>query len=270
MLFAAMAQERETIRNPNLTTFIVLVSILSIVNTILVYIPATDPALAEEVRFFNVALSIVFVINFLYRLTTAKSKAEYLRSGNGITDLLACIPFIEVAWIFRGLKVFWVLNKLGYHQFKKGLSREQAEAVVYLYLFIIILVLEFGAYGVLVAERSDPSSTIKTAGQSLWYSYVTITTVGYGDYTPITPAGRAIGTMIMTAGIGTFAILIGYFAKRLVGEKEEKEESAQNVTPDSEEITSNQESLKKSIRELSERMGRIEQLLTSQSREDRK
>lgn len=270
-----MVQEerRELAKNPNLAVMIVLVSVLSIINTVLVYFPTTDPALVDDVLFFRWFLEVVFVFNFLYRLVTAGSRLSYLKSIDGITDLLACVPFIEVAWIFRGAKAITVLRGMGYEQFKRNLSKERAEAIVYLYVFVIFLVLEFGSYGVLVAERSDPSATIKTTQDAIWYSYVTITTVGYGDFVPYTLAGRVIGSIIMTMGIGTYAILIGYFARRLVvGRKEREEEKAAEkmVTIDAEEMTRHQQEMEKSIKELSEKLGHIEQQIAQRQQDDRK
>jgi voltage-gated potassium channel len=264
--------ERAPVRNPNFAVFIAMVSLLSVFNTVLAYFPTLDPALVDVVLLFNSLLEVIFIVNFAYRFITAGSKARYFSSGNGIIDLLACIPFIEVAWLFRGLKALSVFYGLGYDRFKKNLSRERAEATVYIVLFVVMLVLEFGSYAVLVAERSDPAATIKTSEQAVWWAYVTVTTVGYGDYTPLTLGGRIVGIIVMTAGIGTYALLAGFFARGLIGQKEkknepEKEDEGRPIMIGDKELTKYLLEREHKEKELTERLGRIEEALTSRGSE---
>ena len=80
-------------------------------------------------------------------------------------------------------------------------------------LFFMILVLEFGGMAILAAEQRTPDANIKSAGDSLWYIYVTITTVGYGDRFPVTTAGRIVGILVLTLGIGLFSTLSGFLAQ---------------------------------------------------------
>ena len=68
-----------------------------------------------------------------------------------------------------------------------------------------VLVLD-GAAIVYLLERHAPGSNIRTLGESVWFSLVTVTTVGYGDYTPVTPAGRVTACCIMAIGLLTLAV----------------------------------------------------------------
>lgn len=61
-----------------------------------------------------------------------------------------------------------------------------------------------------------PNSNIKTAGDAIWWSYVTITTVGYGDKYPVTPEGRIIAAMLMTVGVGLFGTFTAYISSWFV------------------------------------------------------
>ena len=78
------------------------------------------------------------------------------------------------------------------------------------------MVIEAGAFLVLMAERSAPSANIQTAADAMWWVYVTITTVGYGDRYPVTNTGRMVGIMVMTMGVGLFVTLAGYIANKLL------------------------------------------------------
>ena len=84
-------------------------------------------------------------------------------------------------------------------------------------LFAAIVLLEFASATIVSVESGDPAANIKTAGDALWWSYVTVTTIGYGDYYPVTTTGRLIGVLVMTVGVGVFSILTGYLAKSFLG-----------------------------------------------------
>jgi voltage-gated potassium channel len=78
--------------------------------------------------------------------------------------------------------------------------------------FLVLCVLEFGALAVLKAETGAPNANITNASDAIWWAYVTITTVGYGDRFPTTNWGRIIGIFVMTAGVGLFGTLSGFLA----------------------------------------------------------
>jgi voltage-gated potassium channel len=65
-------------------------------------------------------------------------------------------------------------------------------------------------------ESKNPNANIQTGGEALWWSIVTMTTVGYGDYFPITPGGRITGVFVMVTGIGIIGALASIFASLLV------------------------------------------------------
>ena len=71
------------------------------------------------------------------------------------------------------------------------------------------------AIGILQVEK-DPNSNIKTAEDALWWAYVTITTVGYGDKYPVTTEGRLIAVVLMTGGVGLFGTFTAYIASWFV------------------------------------------------------
>jgi voltage-gated potassium channel len=82
----------------------------------------------------------------------------------------------------------------------------------------------FSSIAILQVEDS-PESNIKTAGDALWWSYVTITTVGYGDKYPVTTEGRVIAAVLMTVGAGLVGTFTGFAASWFVeGRMEEQEE----------------------------------------------
>ena len=94
-------------------------------------------------------------------------------------------------------------------------------------LFLTIVVLEFAGIFILVTEGHDPTANIKTASDALWWAYVTVTTVGYGDKYPVTNSGRIVGVLLMTIGVGLFGVITGYMANAfLQSPTMQKEDSA--------------------------------------------
>ena len=73
----------------------------------------------------------------------------------------------------------------------------------------------FGGIGVYLAEYEHQGANITKIGDALWWAVVTITTVGYGDYYPVTTVGRIIAVFIMFSGIGIILLLIGRFQRSL-------------------------------------------------------
>ena len=73
-----------------------------------------------------------------------------------------------------------------------------------------------GAMAVLRAELTSPDANITNAADAIWWVYVTITTVGYGDHYPTTNWGRIIGILVMTAGVGLFGTMAGFLSTKLL------------------------------------------------------
>lgn len=205
--------------------FIALVSVLSIINLFLAIIPGVDPDAARVVDIINLFLTIIFIFDFLYRVTTARSKTYYLVRDFGWADILACSPMLRFLRLFRIIKAYRLINKRGARQIYTYLTYHRAEAAIFILLFCVIIILEAGSFLVLTAESRAPDANINTASDALWWAYVTITTVGYGDRYPVTSAGRIVGILVMTTGVGIFATFAGYISNKLLKTTGEQEEA---------------------------------------------
>jgi voltage-gated potassium channel len=76
------------------------------------------------------------------------------------------------------------------------------------------LIIIFGGIGVYLAEHGHQGANITNSGNAFWWAVETITTVGYGDYTPVTTIGRIIATFVMFSGIGIVVVLLGTLSQR--------------------------------------------------------
>ena len=81
-------------------------------------------------------------------------------------------------------------------------------------LGVLILIIFFGGIAMYLIEHGHRGANITNLGDAFWWTMVTITTVGYGEYYPVTIAGRIVAVFIMLSGIGIFALFVSTFAQR--------------------------------------------------------
>jgi hypothetical protein len=219
-----MAEKKE-LKSLGYEIFIGVLSILSILNLILaVFIP--DPDLTQVLNIMNWLFSIIFIIDFIYRILTAPSKSNYFFRQFGWADLLASLPFeqTKILRIFRLVRVYRLMREVGPKKVADTLLKDRAGSALIILLLMGILVLEFGSLAILRAEEANPEANIKTASDAIWYTIVTISTVGYGDRYPTTGSGRIIGALIIIIGVGIFGTFTGYLANLFLS-PQKKEES---------------------------------------------
>ncbi len=81
-------------------------------------------------------------------------------------------------------------------------------------VILVLLITIFGGIGVYLVEYKHQGANITNLGNVIWWAVATITTVGYGDYYPVTAIGRTISIFMMFSGIGIFVLLVGILSQR--------------------------------------------------------
>jgi len=160
-----------------------------------------------------------FFVEFSLRLYNSKSKSKFMIWG--WVDLLSCIPMVGFLRAGRLIRLIRLLRVIRAFRSTKNLvnhifANKSQGALTSISVLAILLVI-FSAIGILQVEN-DPSSNIKTAEDAIWWAYVTITTVGYGDKYPVTTEGRIIAAILMTAGVGLFGTFTAFVASWFVSE----------------------------------------------------
>lgn len=203
--------------------FILAVSLLSFVNLVLLMLPLTG-AVNNVIFIVDGITALLFFIDFLKRFFTTKTKGRYFFKQFGWSDLLASVPLpaFNVFRMFRVVRFFRLMRLLGVNGIVRHLRARPADTALYSVFFMIFALLEFGSIGVLLAEQRNPEANIKTASDAIWWVYVSITTVGYGDRYPVTNAGRIVGVLILTVGVGLFGVVTAYIANTFLGKKSDQ------------------------------------------------
>ena len=190
----------------NLFNIIILVLSLYVLISLIV---TTFFVLSDEVtvllNYVDNVICIIFLVDFAMRFKKANNKLVFMKWG--WIDLISSIPYIDflragrVLRLIRLIRVFraFKATKLIFEHINRN-KKQSALTSVALISFLMVI---FSSIAILQFEK-DVNSNIKTAEDAIWWSYVTITTVGYGDKFPITTEGRIIGAVLMTMGVGIF------------------------------------------------------------------
>ena len=201
---------------------------LIVLNVISVMLETVDPlyaAYGREFFAFEAISVVIFTVEYLGRLWAATEHPDYTHPVWGrlryavspymIIDLLAILPFFLGAIIdlrflraLRLLRFLRLLKLTRYSEsmqlFARALRLKREELVITSIVGVILLLV--ASSGMYFAERTAQPETFSSIPAALWWGVITLTTVGYGDVTPVTPLGQVLGAMVAVVGIGLFAL----------------------------------------------------------------
>tara|TARA_B100000989_G_C19529350_1_gene468764 strand:- start:892 stop:1815 length:924 start_codon:yes stop_codon:yes gene_type:complete len=182
--------------------------------------------------YFEMFSVTVFIIEYLLRFWSCienenksigrlNQRLKYAFSFSAIIDLMAILPSI-IALIYptvdlRFIRALRILRLLKFSRYSSSINslllvlwdQRKSFGAAFFILFIALIIASSGMYLVEKDVQPDKFGSIPDA---MWWAIVTLTTVGYGDVTPITSVGRIFGSIIIILGIGTVALPSGILA----------------------------------------------------------
>lgn len=269
-----MAKQRQAPSNIGYELFIGALSLLSIVNLLLLFFEPPNSSMTYVIYVMNTIMFPIFLGDFFYRFffRYKNTKSDYFFRNFGWADLISSLPLaqVKILRLFRLWRVIRLFRDFGPKQLFKEFVEHRAENALLSVGFLVLLLIEWGSITVLRAESSSPDANITTAADAIWWVYVTITTVGYGDHYPVTNWGRIIGMIVMTAGVGLFGTLSGYLANQFLSNPEPKAETSTAAPSDPEvriaEIAELIDSQEKATADLKTKLAELNMLLKDSGR----
>ena len=206
--------------------FLVLLVIGSIFSVILGSVPEIDAEFSAELRWFEIITVLIFTVEYLLRLWVApikykqsmRPKIKYIFSFYGIVDLAAILPFYVSLFgfgvdlrVLRAARLLRILKISHYNTALQDLALaiydERKSFVSAIYIFTVTLLITSSL--IFFAENSTQPEDFRSIPDAIWWSLITLTTVGYGDVSPITAVGKIIGAITALLGVCTVALLTG-------------------------------------------------------------
>jgi voltage-gated potassium channel len=217
--------------------FIFVLTVLSLLLMVGLVMPRVNEPTKDLLNIYDNIICVIFLFDFGMRLRRAPRKRDYFIGERGWLDLLGSIPalrnpvlqwaaLLRLARLSRLARITRLLRGQSKKEIVADVMENRGQYAVYITLLAAMLVLVLASVFVLQFESPDPNANITTGGDALWWSVVTITTVGYGDYYPVTMGGRLTGFFVMLTGIGIIGALASIFASLLVSPGDDDDAAA--------------------------------------------
>lgn len=229
--------------------FLIALILINVLAVILETVPSLKARYGAEFYWLELTSIVIFTIEYLARFWVApeapeyrglvafKARLKFSATPMSIIDLIAIAPYY-LSFVFnidmrflRILRLFRIFKLTRYSEamttMLKVLHDEMRNFIAAIFIMLVIMII--AASGIYMMEHDQQPEVFGSIPQAMWWSIVTLTTVGYGDVYPITFLGKVFAAVIMIAGVGLVALPTGILASsfsdnlRRSREKMEKE-----------------------------------------------
>jgi len=218
----AIIFEAETPSGKFFDVTLLWVIFISVAAVMLESIDSINEVYHKQLVIIEWTCTIIFSLEYILRVWLVRRPKKYIFSFFGIVDLLSCLPsylalfytggsHFVVIRIIRLLRMFRVLKMIshvrGANTILSGLAASRAKITVFFFSVLIFAML--AGTLIYIVESGVEGSKFTSIPVSIYYAIVSITTVGYGDLTAVTPLGKLITSMIVLAGYAIIAVPVG-------------------------------------------------------------
>lgn len=209
------------------------VILLSVIIVMLETVKGFDTKYHDELIILEWVITVFFTLEYVFRIISIKKPWKYIFSFYGIIDLIATIPMYfslffvgtSVLTVVRALRLLRLFKILKHPQFssqsthlKEALIASKGKILIFIY-FMLISSIIIGSVMYVVEGKEGGFTSIPI---SIYWTIVTLTTVGYGDISPITPLGQAIASVVMIMGYGIIAVPTGIVSAEFANSNRKK------------------------------------------------
>ena len=210
--------------------FLLVIILISVIAVMLESVASIKIRYGYELAVIEWIVTIFFTIEYIARIFAVNKPFRYIFSFYGIVDLLATLPKY-IGLLFPGsgvllairairlLRIFRILKLVHFvgasNQLVAALKTSRAKIAVFLFSVLVLCVI----FGTLMYMIEGPEHGFTSIPVSIYWTIVTLTTVGFGDITPETPFGQFVSSIIMILGYGIIAVPTGLVTAELMREK---------------------------------------------------
>lgn len=194
---------------------VAFLSIMSIVNLIPLTFKGEDDPSYFLAFYFDRSLCIFFLCDFVFNLVVEKNRLKYFLS-RGWLDLISSIAVFDAFRLARIARLLMLLRS--YQKFRLLIPYliKNNNVSMPLILALMTLLMLFLTSTLILYMENDPQADIRTPLDAVWWSVVTMTTVGYGDMVPVTFSGRVLAIFVMIYGVAFYGSVSGLLASYLI------------------------------------------------------
>jgi voltage-gated potassium channel len=226
------------------TLFIVVLVLLNVASNILASMLDFYAAHRERLSIFEMVSTLIFTVEYGARLWSCvesddsryraplRGRLRYAMTPIMLIDLLAILPFYLMLWttldllflrVFRLFRIFKLTRYSPAMGMLMTVLRREARSFGAA-MFILGVIMVFAASGIYLVEHRHQPEAFGSIPAAMWWAVATLTTVGYGDVTPVTPLGKLFGASITIVGVGMVALPAGILASAFSDELRKRRE----------------------------------------------
>lgn len=242
----------ETKLDKVINAFIIILIALNVIAVILETVPYLHEKYLDFFHYFDLVSVIIFTIEYLLRVWSSNyepkykhavyGRLKYMTSAAALIDLLAILPFYIHAFVGLDLRVLRIFRLLRFFRLFRLTSYMKATKMVinvfksnanelFLSLLLAVFLIIISSSLLYFSEHLVQPDKFSSIPATIWWSVVTLTTVGYGDMIPITIAGKIFTGIILLAGVAIFALPAGIITAGFLEEIRKKKNHKSSVCP---------------------------------------
>ena len=222
-----------------------IILMICILASVLIVIFETVPTIKDEYaihfRVLEWIFTIIFTVEYALRIYATYKPRRYIFSFYGIVDLVSVLPtylsffiagsqqlmVIRALRLLRIFRIFKLGNFLSHARHIISALQKSIPKIAVFLSFIVVLVTIIGAMMHLI--EADVNESFDSIPRSMYWAIVTLTTVGYGDITPVTEVGQFLSAVVMLLGYAIIAVPTGIISSEIIFEsKEDRPHSRKN------------------------------------------
>lgn len=217
--------------NKPVDIFLFVLIIISVASIIIESVQSIATKYQQLLNTIETIVSILFTIEYVFRIIKAKKKKDYIFSFLGVIDLVSIIPFYVSLFSFdvtslsilrsiRFIRIFRVLKLtqfLGQERLLITAIKTNLNKIIVFLIFISVVLIIFGSTMYFIEGEENGFTSIP---RGIYWAIVTLTTVGYGDIAPKTIPGQVLSSLIMILGYAIIAVPTGLIINDLKDKKQ--------------------------------------------------